>query len=175
MWRTALFPLLGATLALAAGACTPEGGSRAPFAGTWVIKQAKGPGPVAEASGSATIDEPDELGGAAAPAPVGCESVPSGGACAGDSLRMCVGTRVIDWPCGAGGGFCVANKVAKQAMCIYPNGGDPCTELEGQSVCEDDVVLWCEEGVLKAADCTTVGKVCDFDPAQGFDACIPPP
>lgn len=167
-------------LAAVVGACAQEDGDRVPFTGTWVIKS--GTGPTTSATGAqggaqeaAPPDDPADPGGAVTPVEVDCEGIPEGGTCAGNALRICVGDRVVELSCDDGNGYCVVNKVQQQATCIYPEGGNPCSALKEPSVCKDDVVLWCEDGVLKAADCTTVGKVCAYDESQGFDACVTPP
>lgn len=161
-------------------ACAPEAETRAPFTGVWIIKSGPGPAtsPTSTKGGSSEAPPPDDpaaQGGPAKPTDDGCEGIPEGGTCAGNALRICVGERVVELSCDDGGGYCVVNKVQQQATCIYPDGGNPCAAMTDLSTCKDDVVLWCEEGVLKAADCVTVGKVCAYDESQGFDACVPPP
>ena len=150
------------------------------FTGTWVIKGAKSApsaatGGIQSSSGSSGIPGGSAGGGSTTTTVEPCPDVPETGVCKGDELRICVGKDIVQWPCGEGGGHCVIDPSTDKAMCVYPEGGDPCgPDNEGESVCNGDVVLWCEEGVLMAADCSTVSKVCDFDPEQGFDACVSP-
>lgn len=162
-----------ALTALVACAQEPEG--RVPFTGSWVIKGGAPPSTTASQGGSVEAAPPVDPSGSVTPTEGGCDGIPEGGTCAGSALRICVGDKVVELSCADGGGFCVVNKVAEQATCIYPEGGNPCTAMKEPSTCKGDVVLWCDDGVLKAADCTTVGKVCAYDDSQGFDACVTPP
>ena len=183
-----LLPILWTVAACSVLAgCAQQPEERPPFTGTWVIKgggPSTSPAPTASTGGASEAAAPEtpaggqppggQPGGGATAGDEGCEGVPDGGTCAGNTLRTCVGDRVVELPCDLGGGFCVVNKVAAQATCIYPDGGNPCADMTEPSVCNQDVVLWCEDGVLKAADCTSVGKVCAYDEEQGFDACVVP-
>lgn len=157
--------------------CAPEREERPPFTGTWVLKGGTGsaPAPTTSSGGEAEAEVPDLPGGGGpTTSDADCSDLPAGGTCAGNTLRACVGDKVVELPCDVGGGFCVVNKVAEQATCIYPDGGNPCADMTEPSVCNGDVVMWCEDGALKAADCVSVGKICAWDDSQGFNACVDP-
>ncbi len=111
---------------------------------------------------------------------VTCEWLPALGSYGcfehGECIPDCSGVECGSDGCGGSCGVCAAGQQCVDGQCI---GQGPCGDVTYQGCCDNDVVLWCDNGVLWYMDCKTMlnpeQQKCGWNANMGFYDCVAEP
>ncbi|MEQ9324103.1 MAG: SpoIID/LytB domain-containing protein [Polyangiaceae bacterium] len=103
-----------------------------------------------------------------------CGSLPSHGACYGDTLFWCAEGAVESFDCSLTGRQCQASAETGPS-CIDPvEPVQECGDVTYEGTCEGDVLSYCSDyGVLEVRDCAEQGLTCAPHPGYAGNECLP--
>ncbi len=89
----------------------------------------------------------------------------------GQCFPQCLAQECGDDGCGGFCGVCPPSWPCANGSCIATQGGG-CGYYTVVGTCAQDLLWWCEGGVLQKRDCAAEGKSCGFNPDQLLNQCL---
>jgi hypothetical protein len=117
--------------------------------------------------------------GGSAGATDACGAITWEGDCSGDTLQWCENGQVKTLECASSGASCGYNSAQGYYDCVQASGGGGsggdtdtgCGNVTAEGQCSGSTLEYCSNGSLVQADCSTQGKQCGWDAANGYYDC----
>ncbi|MEO0815081.1 MAG: trypsin-like serine protease [Myxococcota bacterium] len=103
-----------------------------------------------------------------------CGNVSFRGECDGQLLRWCEDNELREVDCAERQETCMFDETNGYFDCEPVDPPDPCDGETAVGRCDDQVLIWCENGAVNVIDCEPRQQVCVFDEQRGYYNCLSP-